>query len=131
MDGGGLRLVTEDDTWVNQVGRPLGLDEASLRSHPMRHLLTRAIGAAPSVSVKTYDVPLEGESVLLLCTDGLHGVVDGTVIERVLREAGDGVGLAACCRALVDAAIRRGSPDNVTVVLVKKARVGKERRQER
>src|SRR5438477_6811605 len=45
LDEKGLRAITQDQTWVNDVGRPLGLDEESLRTHPMRHVLTMAIGA--------------------------------------------------------------------------------------
>ena len=47
LDGAGLHLITDDQTWVNEVGRPLGLDEDTLRTHPMRHVLTMAIGAGP------------------------------------------------------------------------------------
>src|ERR1700745_397993 len=45
LDSESFRAVTEDQSWVNEVGRPLGLDEASLRTHPLRNVLTMAIGA--------------------------------------------------------------------------------------
>ena len=59
LDGDGLRAITDDQTWVNEVGRPLGLDEESLRNHPMRHVLTMAIGASAPLTVNYYSVPLD------------------------------------------------------------------------
>src|ERR1039458_312302 len=56
LDGAGLRLITDDQTWVNEVGRPLGLDGDSLRTHPMRHVLTMAIGAGSPLTVNCYTV---------------------------------------------------------------------------
>ncbi len=58
MDDRGMRAITDDQTWVNEVGRPLGLDEESLKNHPMRHVLTMAIGASSPLTVNCYAVPL-------------------------------------------------------------------------
>src|SRR5580700_6053298 len=46
FEGGKLRAITEDQTWVQEVGRTLGLDDASLKRHPMRHVLTMAVGVS-------------------------------------------------------------------------------------
>jgi PPM family protein phosphatase len=120
LDESGFRPITEDQTWVNEVGRPLGLDEESLRRHPMRHVLTMAIGANTPLTVHYYSVPLAAGSVVMMCSDGLHGVVETAQMEQILRR-GHAAGLAECCRMLVDAAKQAGGPDNVTVVLVRKA----------
>ena len=58
LDDHGLHVITDDQTWVNEVGRPLGLDEESLRHHPMRHVLTMAIGASAPLTINHYRVPL-------------------------------------------------------------------------
>ena len=121
LDGAGFRVVTDDQTWVNEVGRPLGLDEESLRTHPMRHVLTMAIGASTPLAVNYYDVSLETGSIILMCSDGLHGVVDAGLLESILREGRNGGTLEDSCRRLIDAAKRAGGPDNVTAVLVRKA----------
>ena len=105
FDEHGLRLITDDQTWVNEVGRPLGLDEESLRNHPMRHVLTMAIGASSPLTVNYYSVDLTPGSLVLLCSDGLHGVVEAPQIEEI-------------CRRLVEAAKGAGGPDNVTTILV-------------
>jgi len=120
-DDDGLRVITDDQTWVNEVGRPLGLDEESLRNHPMRHVLTMAIGASTPLSVNCYAVTLPPGGLVMMCSDGLHGVVDPDLLEEIV-EGGDG-GLAPLeerCRQLIEAAREAGGPDNITVVLVRK-----------
>ena len=53
-ENGKLKLITEDQTWVNEVGRRLGIEEESLKTHPMRHVLTMAIGVSEQLRVHTY-----------------------------------------------------------------------------
>ena len=120
LDDAGFRAVTDDQTWVNEVGRPLGLDEESLRNHPMRHVLTMAIGASAPLTVNYYSVPLRDGALVLLCSDGLHGVLEPPQLEQILRHARHGV-LRDSCTELIDAAKEAGGPDNVTVVLVRKS----------
>ena len=121
LDEDGFRPITDDQTWVNEVGRPLGLDEESLRNHPMRHVLTMAIGASLPLTVNYYNVGLMKDALVLMCSDGLHGVVEATEIEQILRGGRDGIPLEDVCRQLIEAAKNAGGPDNVTTVLVRKA----------
>lgn len=121
LDDESFRAITDDQTWVNEVGRPLGLDEESLRTHPMRHVLTMAIGASAPLAVNYYSVPLKRGSLVLMCSDGLHGVVDGGKLERILRGARDSVSLQQSCANLIEAAKEAGGPDNITVLLVRKS----------
>jgi protein phosphatase len=120
LDEDGFRVITEDQTWVNEVGRPLGLDEQSLKNHPMRHVLTMAIGASTALTVNFYSVSLKQGGLVLICSDGLHGVVDPGKLEDILRAGQRGVSLEQSCRVLVEAAKSAGGPDNVTAVLVRK-----------
>jgi len=115
--GGSLMPVTEDQTWVQEVGRSLGLDEHSLRAHPLRHVLTMAIGAGAPLVVRCYNREFNPGALLLLSSDGLHGVLDQDQLERIL---GGEKSLEEKCRALVEAARRAGGPDNITAVLVQK-----------
>ena len=122
LDDAGFRPITEDQTWVHEVGRPLGLDEESLRNHPMRHVLTMAIGVGGALSIHYYVVQLKPSALLLMCSDGLHGVVEAHVIESVLRDnEADHGQLEYKCRALIEAAKEAGAPDNVTCVLLRGA----------
>jgi protein phosphatase len=122
LHGDELRAVTQDQTWVQEVGRGLGLDEASLRTHPMRHVLTMAVGVGSAVRILYYALELERDDLLLLTTDGLHGVVSEVEIKRILQDGGPqdvGSSLEAKCQQLMDAAHQAGSPDNVTVMLLR------------
>jgi len=121
LDSAGLHAITDDQTWVNEVGRPLGLDEQTLRRHPMRHVLTMAIGANGPLTVNCYSVPLESGALVLMCSDGLHGVVDADELQRMLETGRSGAPLDEICRQLVEAAKAAGGPDNVTVILLRKA----------
>ncbi len=121
LDGRGLHVITDDQTWVNEVGRPLGLDEESLRNHPMRHVLTMAIGASSPLTVNYYSIELNPGSLMLMCSDGLHGVVDAPRMEEILRGGSNGDSLEERCRQLIEAAKEAGGPDNVTTVLVRRS----------
>ena len=110
-----LHIITEDQTWVNEVGRRLGINEEALKVHPMRHVLTMAIGVGETIRVHSYAVPLHDGAQFLLCSDGLHGVVDsGTIVQTL---AGN-LSLDDKCRTLVEAAKRAGGPDNITAVIL-------------
>ena len=120
LDDAGFRAVTEDQTWVHEVGRPLGLDEESLRNHPMRHVLTMAIGVGGALAVHYYMIRLQPSALLLMCSDGLHGVIEPSAIENILRDNGSGHDqLQYKCQKLVDAAKEAGGPDNVTCVILR------------
>jgi len=120
LDQQGLKVITDDQTWVNEVGRPLGLDEDSLKHHPMRHVLTMAIGASAPLAINYYRVPLYSGTMVLICSDGLHGVVEAPQIEGILA-ACRSTSLEDCCRRLIQAAKDAGGPDNVTTVLMRKS----------
>ena len=121
LDASGLHPITDDQTWVNEVGRPLGLAEQTLRRHPMRHVLTMAIGANGPLTVNCYSVELESGSLVLICSDGLHGVVEAGELQRVLEAGRHGAQLEEICSQLVEAAKAAGGPDNITVILLRKA----------
>lgn len=113
---GELRAITEDQTWVNEVGRRLGIEEETLKNHPMRHVLTMAIGVSEQLRVLTYLVKPAPGALLLLCSDGLHGVAAEEDMRRALEANGS---LESKCQALIAAAKERGGPDNITAVLLK------------
>jgi len=116
LHNGELRAVTKDQTWVQEVGVGMGLDETSLRTHPMRHVLTMAVGVASAVRILYYAIELAQQDILLLTTDGLHGVVPDCEIGRILRD--EKATLQQRCERLMEAAHAAGSPDNVTVMLM-------------
>lgn len=119
LEQGKLRAITEDQSWVQEIGRPLGLDEASLKTHPMRHVLTMAVGVGTAIRIRYYTVALTPGSIMMLSSDGLHGVVPGEHIERILNAFH--ATLEEKCCALISAANAAGGPDNVTVLLLRGA----------
>ena len=118
LEGESFRGITEDQSWVNEVGRPLGIDEASLRTHPLRHVLTMAIGASTKLVVNFYSISWKPGSLALLSSDGLHGVVGREKLEETLRSPAS---LEAQCRQFIELARAAGAPDNVTAVLLRRA----------
>src|SRR5262249_15375229 len=114
LDEQSFRAVTEDQSWVNEVGRPLGLDEDSLRTHPLRNVLTMAIGAGSHLVVNCYTIPWKPGSLALLSSDGLHGVVEREELEEIIRS---NESLEVKGKRCIAAARAAGAPDNVTAVL--------------
>lgn len=115
MQDGQLYVITDDQTWVNEIGRKLGIDEDSLRTHPMRHVLTMAIGVGNTLRTNQYAIPVRADTQLLMCSDGLHGVLgDGTIRDCLLSERN----FEQKCHYLIEEAKKAGGPDNITAVLV-------------
>ncbi|HEX2725111.1 MAG TPA: PP2C family serine/threonine-protein phosphatase [Beijerinckiaceae bacterium] len=110
-----LHIITEDQTWVNEVGRRLGIGEDALKTHPMRHVLTMAIGVSDSIRIQSYVVPLQPGMQFLLCSDGLHGVLDP---QKILETLSGPDPLEGKCKKLVEAAKLSGGPDNITALIV-------------
>lgn len=119
LEQGKLRAITEDQTWVQEVGKTLGLDEISLKTHPMRHVLTMAVGVGAAIRIRYYAVALQPDAIMMLSSDGLHGVVAQEELERILN--GPSEDLLQKCEDLISAANAVGSPDNVTVLLIRRA----------
>jgi protein phosphatase len=116
FEQGSLNPVTEDQTWVNEVGRRLGIDEVSLKTHPMRHVLTMAIGVSEQLRVHTYLLKPAPGTQILLCSDGLHGVAQEEELKQALASDAP---LENKCKDMIAAARSRGGPDNITVVLLR------------
>ncbi len=117
LAGGKLESLMEDQTWVNEVGRRLGIDEDTLKKHPMRHVLTMAIGVGNPLRVNSKTIGRVPGMVLLLCSDGLHGVVGLEAIRRVMNDESTPISMKA--QALIEAARENGGPDNITVLLLR------------
>lgn len=118
INAAGMRQITTDHSWVlEQVGLGV-LTPEQARAHPLRNVVTRAIGAAPELNVDITAHEMEVGDVLLLCSDGLSGMVVDSEIERIVLDNPDPKSAAAL---LVAEANARGGEDNITVLLVKRA----------
>ena len=70
-----LCQMTVDDTWLNAVLRREEISDQELKDHPMRDVLTQAAGSPSDLDVHTVELELRRDDILLLCSDGLDGVV--------------------------------------------------------
>ena len=112
---GALTLVTQDDTWLYSVMQREAAAKAELLNHPMRNVLTQALGSPNDVEVHVADVAVAPGDLMLLSSDGLHQVVP----EEELRAlAGLGAPLEDAARRLIEAARTGGAPDNISCVLL-------------
>ncbi|MBI3450167.1 MAG: serine/threonine-protein phosphatase [Acidobacteria bacterium] len=112
---GSLRQLTRDHTRVQALVDEGLLTREEAATHRLRNVLTNVVGGgAPLIDVDVHRVPLEIGDAVLLCSDGLHGVVKDEEIASIL---GSSAAAEAACRALVALALERGAPDNVTVVV--------------
>jgi len=115
LDAGRLTQVTSDDSWVATVlAREPGVDRALLAHHPMRNALTNVVGARGRTDVHIVERELRGDETLLLTTDGVHGVIEDSALERILKDAGSPITAAT---KVVATAFARGSRDNCTAVV--------------
>ena len=85
------------------------------KTFPGKNLITRAVGTEPTIMADIYRQDLEKGSFLLLCSDGLSNMLDD---QEILFEVVHGMKKQNCCKRLLDIAKMRGSPDNVTSILV-------------
>jgi PPM family protein phosphatase len=112
-----IEQLTRDHSWVNEQIEHGAISPEQARSHPLRNVVTRALGGRPDLVVDIQSRRMAAGDMLLLCSDGLTTMVTDEDIARILREAGGDVAKAAS--ALVGEANERGGEDNITVVLVK------------
>jgi protein phosphatase len=114
---GEMMRLTNDHSWVFEQVQAGMLTEAEAEKHPLRNVITRALGGALSVTPDASEVEAQSGDVYLLCSDGLTGMVPEDEILRVVSE--NSSDLERACQKLIDMANERGGLDNVTAILVK------------
>lgn len=113
--GGVLDQLTKDHTWVGeQVGAGL-LSEEQAKVHPLRNVVTRALGGRGGVEVDVSEINLKPGDVYLLCSDGLTGMLSDREIGEHLISAES---IEEAGRNLISSANAGGGVDNTTVVIV-------------
>ena len=110
-----IRCVTVDHSLVQMMVERGDLTAEEARDYPGKNFITRAVGTEPTVESDLFVIRVERGDALLLSSDGLHNEVDE---QEILFEVVHGVNNDNCCQRLLDIANMRGSPDNVTSVLV-------------
>src|SRR5437763_1018397 len=114
---GKISRITSDHSWVYEQVQAGMLTEAEAEKHPLRNVITRALGGALQVTPDASEIECHSGDVYLLCSDGLTGMVpEEEILKLVTANADD---LEKACQELIDTANARGGLDNVTAILVK------------
>jgi len=117
LTGDHLRQVTHDDSWMaSMLAQDPAADRGHYERHPMRNALTNVVGARRRADVHVIEERLSGGELLVLTTDGVHGVVDDETLEQLLLDSKDVQEMAG---KLVAAALKRGSHDNCTALVAR------------
>lgn len=114
--GEAISRVTDDHSWVFEQVQAGMISEEEAERHPFRNVITRALGGSTSVVPDASEIELQKGDVVLLCSDGLSGMVPEPDMLQLISSAGD---TAEGCRRLIDLANERGGTDNITAILVR------------
>ena len=114
--GSSMRQVTRDHSLVNEMVRLGEINAAEARIHPDKNIITRAIGASATVEADFFEVDLEKDSQILMCTDGLSNMVRDEEIFRIMN--GEET-LEEKAEILVRTANANGGRDNITVMIIR------------
>ena len=114
-DGEAPQLLTHDHSLVNRLLEMGQLTEEEAAVHPQRNVLYRAIGQGGTLDVDVQSYPLQGRTHLLLCSDGLWGLLEEPDLWAQIEDAPTP---QMACQALVESANEAGGTDNISVILV-------------
>ena len=107
-----FKQITEDHSYVETLVRSGKLTPEQARVHPLKNVLTQAVGAIDEIYIDAANFPVEFGDIFLLCTDGLTNMVDDETIAKILQTAQNPAD------ALIEAALSAGGKDNVSVIVV-------------
>lgn len=119
--GDSLQRVSRDHSLVGEMVQRGEITEEEAASHPQRNIITRALGGSSNAEPDTFDLNLERGDVILLASDGLHGMVSDNDIREVLLLIPDP---ARACDELVERALSAGGNDNISVIIARFAEGG-------
>ena len=109
-----ITQITRDHSLVEDMVSRGKITRAEAQNHPQKNIITRAVGVEASVSSDLFDIKLSAGNRLLLCSDGLSNIVSA---EELLMISGNNPEPEKACGALLELALKRGAPDNVSVLL--------------
>ena len=119
ISGGAIRQLTRDHSVVEDMIEQGNITREESRHHPNKNLITRAVGTAPDVPCDTFIFDIKEGDRLLLCSDGLTNMLAD---DEILNESLSAESIDGCCEKLLNMALTRGAPDNITIVLLERRR---------
>ena len=114
---GRIRQLTADDSWAATIlAHDPRLNAADIAKHPMRNVLTNVLGARDHTDIHLSERQLSSGEMLLLCSDGVHNVLDESTLCALMSQDAS---LESIARSVIAAALERGTRDNVTVIVAR------------
>ena len=110
-----IRQLTRDHSWVAEQVAAGVLTPSEARVHPFRNVITQALGNGGDLEVEVQDLQMEESERLLLCSDGLSGMVSDAQILDIVESA---VNVEDAVELLIEVARKNGGEDNITAILV-------------
>ena len=112
-----ITQITRDHSLVEDMVSRGKITRAQAQNHPQKNIITRAVGVEASVTSDLFDIKLSSGNRILLCSDGLSNLVSS---EEMLLISGNNPSPEKTCEALLDMAMKRGAPDNITVFIAER-----------
>lgn len=110
-----LRQVTRDHSLVEEMIQNGTINRSEARNHEHKNVITRAIGGMENVMADFFEVELEENSLILMCSDGLTNMVTDSEIERIMLSKTD---IMDKCNSLVELANKNGGKDNISAIII-------------
>ena len=115
VSGGGIRQITRDHSLVGELVARGEITPEQAKTHPKKNVITRAVGVEATVRCDIFEMKSSAPGVrLLLCSDGVSNMLRDQELLELLTAERDG---EKCCRSIIDAALGRGAPDNITAII--------------
>lgn len=115
LRNGQMRQVSEDHSWVREQILTGLLTEEQARTHPKNNIITRCLGSEPEVEVDIFSQEVQAGDALILCTDGLSGMVRDDELREIVQELAP----EESVNRLIERANEEGGKDNITAVVVR------------
>lgn len=115
LHNGVLKQITEDHSVVWELYRNGSISREEVDTHPHRNMLTRAVGTSDTIQVDQGQCRVDSSDQLLLCSDGLTGMLSDSEIQTIMMQESD---VNRTADRLIEGSLARGGLDNVTVILL-------------
>lgn len=112
---GEMKQITVDHSYVQELIEAGVIGKEEGKTHPNKNMITRAVGAPQSLKVDHFILPLEEGDYILMCSDGLHGMLEDEEIKEIITTGNQT--LEEKTKRLVDEAKIKGGKDNIAVIL--------------
>lgn len=114
-DEQGMIQITRDHSWIAEMVRRGEISKEEARNHPDKNIITRALGASEEVKIDFFDIQLETNHRILMCSDGLSNMVSDENMQEILQSTSE---IEESGKELVAQANNNGGRDNISVILV-------------